>query len=222
MAEMASTQTPADGAYERMRSDILFGALAPGEKLRLDVMRNRYEISVSTLREVLARLLSDGMVTSENQRGFEVAGISADEFRQIAEMRYLLEAHALKNSFENGDLEWESRVIAAHHKLSVIETRMLQGETGEQSTWKRYDREFHYSLISACGSKALLETYSKTFDRFVRYQIIVLMFRGSIAADEHQALLECALDRDHIEANEVLRNHISGCIEYTIEKASFA
>jgi DNA-binding GntR family transcriptional regulator len=216
-----TSPTPGDSAYERMRTDILFGTLAPGERLRLDGLRDRYDVSVSTLREVLARLLSDGIVTAENQRGYEVAAISAEEFRQIAEMRYLLEAHALKDSFQFGDLEWESRILAAHHKLASIEGRMLKGDMSNQIAWKRYDREFHHSLISACRSQALLETHARTFDRFVRYQIIVLMFRGQAAADEHLALLECALKRDFKSAAAALRRHITACVEYTMERGCF-
>jgi DNA-binding GntR family transcriptional regulator len=219
MADIATT--PGDNTYHRLRTDILFGTLAPGEKLRFDALRNRYAVSVSTLREVLARLISDGMVKAENQRGFEVAPISAEEFRQIAEMRYLLEAHALKDSFQSGDLEWESRVIAAHHKLATIEARMLKGDMGDQTAWKRYDREFHHALISACGSKTLLDNYARTFDRFVRYQIIVLMFRGQAAAEEHRALLQCALDRDYAKAKELLEKHISACVDYTVENGCF-
>lgn len=219
MVETAAT--PGDSAYQRLRSDILFGKLSPGQKLRFGSMRDRYQVSAGTLREVLARLMSDGMVTAENQRGFEVASVSAEEFRQIAEMRYLLEAHALKDSFQSGDLEWESRVMAAHHKLAAIEGRMLTGDMSDQAAWKRYDREFHCALISACGSRTLLDTYSKTFDRFVRYQIIVLMFRGQEAADEHEKLLRSALERDFAKAETVLKNHIGACVEYTVEKGCF-
>jgi DNA-binding GntR family transcriptional regulator len=221
MERGVATHSIADIAYQRIRTDIVFGALAPGERLRLDKLRDRYQVSVSTIREVLCRLLTEGMVHAENARGFEVAPVSESEFRQIAELRYLLEAHALKASFVAGDLRWESRIIAAHHKLSSIEAKMLDGQPADQNVWKRYDREFHHSLISACGSNSLLETYSGTFDKFVRYQIIVLMFRGRAAAEEHKLLLECALTRDYERAEAVLRQHISACVEYSVEHACF-
>jgi GntR family transcriptional regulator, carbon starvation induced regulator len=46
----------ADAAYSRLRSDILGGELLPGMKLKLDALRDRYEVSVNTLRETLSRL----------------------------------------------------------------------------------------------------------------------------------------------------------------------
>ena len=58
-------------------------------------------------------------------------------------MRLLLETYALPLSFAAGDLEWESRVVAAHHKLAFMERRMMAGDQEGTELWKRYDREFH-------------------------------------------------------------------------------
>jgi DNA-binding GntR family transcriptional regulator len=212
--------TVSDRAYRCIRGDIMFGRLAPGQKLPLEKLRDRYDTSISTLREILHRLLSEGLVTAEGQRGFEVAPISADNFREIAEMRQLIESHALSESFAAGDIDWEGRIVAAHHKLSRIEQRMLAGDRSGAAAWKRYDREFHHALISACGSQALLDTHAMVFDRYVRYQIIVVMFRGSEAAEEHGALLHCALERDADEACAILKRHISACVAYTVEHGS--
>src|SRR5690606_16373367 len=215
-AEAAVLETASDNTYRRIRSDIIFGRLAPGEKLRLERLRSLYSTSVSTLREVLYRLFSEGLVAAEGQRGFEVAGISAANFREVAAMRNLLEGHALRESFAAGDIDWEGRVVSAYHKLSRLETRMLQGEQDQTMQWKNYDREFHGALISACGSKALLDTYAVIFDQFLRYQILTVIFRGDVAAQEHKALLQCALERDADRALEILDRHISACIEYTV------
>src|SRR3954470_13810051 len=109
----------ADRAYARIRTDIIFGRLEPGARLRLDALAERYGASVSTLREILSRLTSDGFVVAEGQRGFQVAPVSPAGFEDVAAMRLLLEEYALPLSFAAGDLEWEGRVVASHHKLSV-------------------------------------------------------------------------------------------------------
>ena len=101
-------------------------------------------------------------------------------------------------SFAAGDLEWESRVVAAHHKLAVMERRMLAGDRDETELWKRYDREFHQTLIEACGSQTLLDLYAGVFDQYLRYQMVAVVFRGEIAAEEHRLLLDCALARDAV------------------------
>ena len=208
-------------AYRRIRTDIIFGKLNPGEKLKLERLREDYGASVGTLRELLSRLASEALVIAEGQRGFEVAPVSAENLREIAALRLLLESHALTQSFKAGDMEWEGRLVSAYHKLSAIEKRLLAGDRADAETWKRYDWEFHHALISACGSNALLETHAPVYDKYLRYQMIAGIFRGEIAAQEHHKLLECALSRDSNTARDVLVIHIEACVDFTLEKGNW-
>lgn len=215
-ADAAQTETVGEMAYRRIRSDIVFGRLSPGERLRLDRVSEAYGVSISTLRELLNRLCSEGLAVAEGQRGFQVAPVSAEDFREVAAMRQLLECHAMELSFRNGDLDWEGRVVAAHHKLSVMEKRMIAGDRSEQEIWKRCDWQFHHALVSACGSKVLLDTHAAIYDKYLRYQMVAVIFRGEIAASQHQKLLESALSRDFATAQKVLVDHIQGCVEHVL------
>ena len=203
-------------AYRRIRSDIIFGRLAPGQKLTLDRMRDAYGASVSTLREILNRLSSESLIKAEGARGFEVMPTSPDNLRQVASMRQLLECHALKESFDAGDMEWEGRVVAAHHKLAQMEKRMATGDRSDAETWKRYDWEFHHALISACGSQVLLDTHAIIYDRYLRYQMIAAVYRGKAATSEHRALMESALTRDWRTAQKTLTRHVQDCVEQMV------
>lgn len=214
--ETGDVLTIGETAYRRIRSDIIFGRLPPGRKLKLEKLRDPYGTSISTLRELLNRLSSEGLVVAEGQRGFEVAPVSVDNLREIAALRLLLETHALEQSFAAGDMEWEGRVVAAHHKLARLEKRMLDGDRSETELWKRYDWEFHQALISACGSKVLMDTHAGVFDKYLRYQMIALSYRGDIAAREHQILRDCALARDAAGANAVLQRHVEGGVEHAL------
>jgi DNA-binding GntR family transcriptional regulator len=210
----------ADRTYDRIRADIIFGRLAPGARLRLDRLAGDYGASVSTLREILSRLTSEGLVIAEGQRGFQVTPVSPEGFQDVAAMRLLLETYALPLSFGAGDLEWESRVVAAHHKLAFMERRMLAGDQNVTEIWKQYDREFHQCLIEACGSQTLLDLYGGVFDQYLRYQMVAVVFRGEIAGEEHRILLDCALTRDADRACEVLTRHVNGCVAYTLESGA--
>lgn len=220
VAPMADTA--GEHAYRRIRHDIIFGLLSPGTRLRLERLKSPYLASVSTLREILFRLSSEGLVVAEDQRGFVVAPVSQQNFREVAAMRELLESHAMQESFQRGDVDWEGEVVAAHHKLARMEERMLAGDRSEAETWKRYDWEFHAALISACGSAALLATHARVFDQYLRYQIIAVIFRGESAADEHRQLLHHALERDHLAAARVLKRHIGACVDHTLENGLLA
>jgi DNA-binding GntR family transcriptional regulator len=210
-----------ESAYRRIRDDIIFGKLAPDQKMKLELMRADYGPSVSTLREILSRLTSEGLVIAEGQRGFVVAPVSAENLRELAALRLLLECHAIEQSFKDGDVDWEGRIVAAHHKLALIETRLLAGKKAEPQTWKRYDWEFHHALISACGSTALLETHAPIYDKYLRYQMVVGIFRGQVAAEEHQKLLACALARDWRMACKILAVHVKACVEVIVANAIF-
>jgi DNA-binding GntR family transcriptional regulator len=200
-------------AYRQIRADVLFGHLKPGQRLKLDRLRAEYATSVSTLREILNRLVSEGLVTAEGQKGFDVAPVSVPDLQEVANMRLFLENHALELSFAAGDLEWEGRVVAAHHKLARIEQRLLAGVEADPVEWKRYDWEFHHSLVSACGSAELLDIHCGVYDKYLRYQMVVGIFRGEVAAREHADLLDCALARRVDQAKAILATHISACVE---------
>jgi len=205
-----------ENAYRKIRADIVFGRLAPGRKLKLEQLKSNYGASVSTLREILNRLSSERLVVAEGQKGFEVAPVSIANLREIAALRQLLECRALEQSFRAGDMEWEARVVAAHHRLARMEARMAEGDRSHTEEWKRYDWQFHQALISACGSKMLIDTHAAVFDKYLRYQMIALSYRGDIAAQEHAFLLECALRRDAARACDVLMRHVAGGVEHAL------
>jgi DNA-binding GntR family transcriptional regulator len=213
-------ETTGEKAYRRIRGDIIGGLLDPSQKLKLEGLREAYGVSISTLRELLNRLTSEGLIVAEGARGFEVAPISVQNFKEVANLRQLLESHALEESFAAGDMEWEGRVVAAHHKLSLVEARMLDGNRAAPDVWKRYDFEFHHALLSACGSKVLLDTHSAVFDKYLRYLIIAVVFRGEVTAREHRALLDCALKREVRTAKDVLVRHIQECVAFTLAKGT--
>ena len=215
-ALMEQTISVGEKAYRRIRADIVFGRLPPGRKLKLDGLKADYGPSVSTLREILGRLSSERLVLAEGQKGFEVAPVSVANLREIAALRQMLEGHALEQSFRSGDMEWEARVVAAHHRLARMEERMAQGDRSCTEQWKQYDWQFHQALISACGSRMLVDTHAAVFDKYLRYQMIALSYRGDIAAREHALLLDCALSRDAAKAREVLSNHVAGGVEHAL------
>ena len=203
--------------YSKIRGDIIFGSLQPGQKLRLEQVQRQYGVSVPTIREVLNRLASEGLVVVEDTRGFAVTPISPENLIELANLRKLVELHALEKSFRNGDVEWEASVVAAHYKLARMEERLMAGEEADRPEWKRYDFSFHQALIRACGSQELLALHGAVFDKYLRYQMIFLTFRGEIAASEHRELLDAALSRDFAKAANILELHIDGGVEHALQ-----
>lgn len=209
--------TIGSATYQRIKRDVIFGELAPGSKLKLDALRTRYEASMSTLRETLSRLASEGFVAAEEQRGFFVTAVSREDLIEVANLRILLECHALRLSIQNGDTDWEGNLVAAHHKLHRMEQKILGGDEQQIENWKRYDWEFHLSMIEACGSTNLLALHSILYDKYLRYQMLVLTNRGQKAVDEHKSMFDATLERDADSATAILKTHIEKGFEHALK-----
>lgn len=214
--------TVGETVYGRIRNDILFGVLAPDQKLKLESMKAAYDVSISTLRETLSRLVADGFVIAEGQKGFRVAPVSLEGLREAAELRQLLECHGIRRSIEEGDIDWEGRVVAAQYKLASMEEKMIRGEAVDIQLWKSFDREFHTALISACGSRAMLRAYNAAYDHFLRFQVLDHNFRGEQAAKEHQLLMRHALNRDVDAAVKAVTAHIQRGVEHAARRGTLA
>ncbi len=211
-----SVNVVGSATYQQIKRDIIFGELAPATRLKLDWLRERYGASVSTLRETLSRLASEGFVDAQDQRGFFVTPTSRDDLIELANLRILIECHALRLSVEKGDTDWEGNVVSAYHKLNLTEKKVDAGDTSLKEDWKRYDWNFHLALIEACGSQNLLSLHSVLYDKYLRYQMLVLTYRGEQAIDEHRDILDAALSRDVDLAAESLRTHIELGLEHTL------
>jgi len=209
-------ETIGDIAYRRIRSDVVNGKLKPLEKLKLDHLRKVYSASVTTLREILNKLVVEELVTAEGQRGFRVAPIDEADLRGLADLRILLECHALRRSMANGDLEWEARVVSAHYKLSVIEKELIAGNNGRVSQWVQHDWGFHHATIAASDGLPLMRTHSSVFDRYARYHMLALDFRGKPVAEDHERLRDLVLARDADAAEALLVRHIQSGVEHIL------
>jgi len=212
-------RTLVEGAYATLRREILDGAFEPGAKLRTEELRARYNISGSTMREALTRLLGEALVTSEGQRGFRVAPASIEDFHDLTEVRKLIETEALRQAIARGDEAWESQIVATFYRLSKVEERLAEDATGPVSEFEARNREFHHALIAACPSRWLHHMIGLLFQQSERYRRIA-MAKRTIPRDvhaEHRAIfdatlarnteLACQLTTDHIERTlTVLRN----------------
>ena len=203
--------------YDLIKKDIIFGKLEQSTKLKLDTLKNIYNASLSTIRETLNRLASEGFVVAEEQRGFFVNSFSRNDLIEIANLRVLLECHAIKLSIERGDTDWEGNLVASYHKLHLLEKKMEKDNAKFKEEWKKYDWEFHLALISNCGSENLLTLHSILYDKYIRYQMAVITYRGKDAEEEHKKIFEAALNRDPATASNILETHITKGLEHTLK-----
>jgi DNA-binding GntR family transcriptional regulator len=184
-------------AFERLRHDIIRGHLAPSERLRIQALSERYQIGATAIREALSRLVTDGLVESEDQRGFTVAPVSREELLDLTRTRIQVEQMALRMAVANGDLEWETQVLSCFHRLSRLESQPWSEEL--MANWAVAHRQFHEALIQGCGSPWTLRLCRLLYDKSERYRNLSAVEgkeRGRDVTKEHKALADAAMARD--------------------------
>lgn len=209
--ETAETTIPlAERAYRDLRQAIVRGDFAPGARLRVEELAQRFSLSSSPLREALNRLTQQGLVRVLENRGFRVAPLTAEGVGDLARVRTLIECEALRDAIAHGDDAWESGIVAAAHALALAERRMGDEARALDDDWSARHRAFHLSLYAACSSPLLLEMADVLFDSAERYRRWTAQRRQSPRRkhDEHQQLMKVVLARDAAGATELLRLHI--------------
>lgn len=209
-----------ESAYLRLRRDIIEGRHAPGVKLRVEHLRDLYQVSAGTLREALALLVSDSLVLNQAQRGFRVAPMSLDDLLDITRTRTLLECEALKDSIRLGDDQWEARVVSSYHMLSRAEERLANNVADAFSEWELRNQAFHEALVSASPSPWILRLRSLLYQQSRRYRWLsaVRTEVSNTVHEEHQAIFEAALRRDVECAEQLLRKHLQLALSGICEK----
>jgi GntR family transcriptional regulator, carbon starvation induced regulator len=211
--DIEEPKTLADSAFTRIRADIVSGALKPGEKLKISELVTRYDVGASPLREALARLSSEFLVVLEGQRGFTVAAISQEELLDISALRQMLEAEAVAQAVQRGDVAWESRIVASYYRLQRADAVRKSG--GGSAEWENANRDFHDTINAACGSPWLLRMQKLLFDQHERYRRFSLSHqRTKRDLDaEHRAIMDACLARDIPQARKLTIEHISRTVE---------
>lgn len=196
--------------YSELRNAILRGEFAPGAALKPQELAQRNGVSLAVVREALVRLVGDGLADRLPNRGFAVPVQSDRRWQEIAEARRTFEPAALRMAVERGDLGWETRVRATHHRLTRTPVH-LPGDAGIVSIeWSEAHRDFHRALLEGCGNSVLLDTFDRLWlaaELARRWSISGTPGRDATA--EHRALEEAALARDADTAAELLARHVT-------------
>lgn len=199
-----------ESAYRQLRMDIVEGRHGPGEKLRVEHLKETYHVSAGTLREALALLVADSLVIPQAQRGFRVAPMSLADLEDLTRTRTLLECAALRDSIQNGDEEWEVRLVSAYHRLSRAEEGLAHDAAGVFDEWEERNHAFHDALTSACKSHWIKRFQALLYQQAHRYRRLSAVTTAvpSSVHDEHCAIFEAAMSRDLHTADRMLAQHI--------------
>jgi DNA-binding GntR family transcriptional regulator len=222
MATRGGKQTLSDDVRARLRADILSGRLLPGHRLKFPLLGAEYDVSVSVLREALVRLTEQGLVRSEPHQGFVVTPLSREKLSELTDARIELESLVLRRSVTEGDLAWESRLVAAHHTLERTPYTAQGDDDRVDDCWAEAHADFHRALLDGCANRRLLRMALGLRDEAELYRRWSRPLGGEPGRDlaaEHRALLDAALARDPDASAEALCTHVRHTTELLLSAA---
>ncbi|GGC29657.1 GntR family transcriptional regulator [Paraburkholderia caffeinilytica] len=181
--------------------------MRPAERLRIQVLSERYDIGATAIREALSRLVTDGLVDSEDQRGFCVTPVSREDLMDLTQTRVEVECGALRLALARGSVDWESNVLSAFHRLQ----RTPPPSSPElHEAWATVHRQFHEALVAGCASPWTLRLCRLLHDQSERYRNLAEQHtseKNRDAMKEHRELMDAAMARDAELATRLLGEH---------------
>jgi DNA-binding GntR family transcriptional regulator len=188
---------------DTLRTAIVDGTLAPGTPLRQDAIARHFSVSAIPVREALRQLESEGWAKVEMNKGATVAPLSADEAREIYEIRAALEGLAI------------GLAIPAHTPASLRHATAMCKAAAAETDPSRYvgrNEAFHLSLYAPAARPQLFEMIKILHGRGERY----LRLKFGLPAHkresdrEHVALLRAVRQRDVAGAQSLVSEHLLG------------
>jgi DNA-binding GntR family transcriptional regulator len=199
-------RTRVDDVYSAIKADILFGRLAPGERLHLAELCKTHDVSLSVVREAVTKLASEHLVQARPQQGFNVRILSVPDLLDLTRARIEIESLTLRESVTVGDIAWEADLVAAHHRLAAKTPKTPTED------WMQAHSEFHAALAAACTSPLLKQIRQQLFDasELYRYWSVSLRKpkRKRNIEKEHKALLDAAIAHDADLCIDLMAAHI--------------
>ena len=207
MATEAGTSTRAQVAYRQLRELILDGSFPAGTPLQENMLAAKIGVSRTPVREALALLISEGLVSRVAGLTPVVRMISIDDFVEILYLRRLLEVEAAGRAAASGRSSVE---------LEAIRERLVSFLGGEQPTTEEHiavDDKLHATIAELSGSNLLaqfvhdLRLRTKVFDKGR------LPERFVPGCHEHIVIIDAVLNHDAHAAETAMRTHLDNVRE---------
>ncbi len=197
------TRTVKSTIVENLRDDIICGEYLPGQRLLLEEIAARFDISTTPVREALSDLESEGIVTIFPHRGAVVTQFSADDLQDIYDIRATLEEMATRLAVPN--------VSDATLKQMLAYIDQMDSHLGELVTLVKLNHSFHITLYNASGRRHLCELTNMLRYRTQHYLHAYISYLGGMpqAQADHRAILEACEQGNVDRAAMLIHSHVA-------------
>ncbi len=179
-----------DEVMRSIRDMIVDGRVRPGERLSENALAAELGVSTTPVREAIALLRRQGLVTVQPQSGTYVFELQPGELNRLCELRFALEPSAVQLALEDPE-------SALSDVLDRIVTDMQKAQAeGRVRDYLALDTDFHDAIIAASGNE-----YFKSAYALIGAKMAAL--RNRLGSDPHH--MEKSM-REHIEIAEAIRS----------------
>ncbi|MFA3878537.1 GntR family transcriptional regulator [Streptomyces sp. MMCC 100] len=191
-------------AYEGLRSLLLSGSMAPGTRLTEADLTRMFDVSRSTVRSALVRLVQEGYVTSEVNRGVRTRSFTVAEAADILEARETLESALAGKAAERATPEEIADMRRTLRDMEEAKSR------GDQDAYSRCNRRFHQQIKQAAHQTTLARAYDTLLYPLVmrQYRNLSAQHPRSGSLEEHQAIFLAVVTRNPDAAVAAMRHHV--------------
>lgn len=202
---MSSERTLADQAYAAIYAAIINGSFGPGERLRIEDLSASLRISPTPIREALNRLEAGGLAEHLPHRGSRVSMASAGEFRELYELRFILEPLAISKAAERFTPE---EAETAQNHLARMSVTLRKNELGE--AWDAHTA-FHFTLYRAAQWRWLERLIVPLWDSCRRYRLQQNNLRANLIENhrDHESILKACAEHNSQLAARKIYNHLA-------------
>lgn len=192
------------GVYEHLRQAIVEGRVRPNERLVEVDVAEELQISRTPVREALQLLAAEGLVASR-KRGWVVREHTADEIREIYEVRMALEGFSFLLAARNATDDELQGIVAAQNPKGVD---LL---TAPRQELVNANNAFHDAVIQASHNARLIDYARRNREFYFNHRIAVLYTAQAAkrSIEDHERMVQALLARDGAEAERLIREHIA-------------
>jgi len=197
-------RTLEEQAYQHIRSALVKGRLAPGQRIVASAVARAAGTSRIPVLQALRRLESEGFVRINPHRDVVVSGLSPEEFRERFLMMAALEALCVREADGKVTRAVLHRLRALHAEITAARR---DGDTGRAVS---ADGRFHQILWELSGLRQVVQVLQNVWDRGEYYRVIMHARRGGFAAEsiaEHEEILSALEVGDTSRAARALERH---------------
>lgn len=209
-------------AYEALKEQILDQTIAPGARINIDMLVAQLGVSSTPIREALARLHSERLVTFEPYIGYSAAPVHDDAwFHDMIDFRIMVEGSAAQTGAERMDPN-----VLATLERSYLDMRGsgLGQHYRKYSRFNAADAEFHRAIIDSAGNRVVVDVY-RDMQPHVHYARLYLQrgFEEEARVDlEHLAILDAFRNGDGPAARTALTVHLESARTRLLKSAAIA